>query len=91
MGMHLLQRVAQRQQRTLWRPHHIQQLVLVILLLVQQRRMRMQVGRSSGMAQVKRCPRAAHMSGIELVRVGPSVRHQRLPVTTVVREARATN
>jgi len=87
VGVHLLQRVAEREERTLGRTHDVQELIIIILLVVEQGGMGMQVGRTTGVAQVERCPGAAHVRRIQLVRIGPSVRHQRLPVTTVVREA----
>lgn len=90
MRMHLLQRVTQRQQWTLRRSHHIQQLILIVLLIIEQcgRMRRMQMRRSAGVPQMQRRPRAAHVRGIQFVRIGPSIGHQRLPVTTVGRETR---
>lgn len=87
VGVHLLQRVAEREQGALGRPDHVQELVLVVLLLVEQGGVRMEVGRPTGVAQVEGRPGAAHVRRIQLVRVGPSVGHQSLPVTTVVRVA----
>lgn len=76
MAVHVRQRVAKRQHRTLRRPHDVQQFVVVVHVVPWMR------------VEVAGRPRARHVGGIQFVRVGPApLRHQRLSAT----EIRQTN